>query len=254
MKYTIDTDAQTFTLEGDGDARTHGLYTQEAFDALSRQWVRVGWSLRYYHSFSCMGRPILQLPEDLVRMQEAFHQVQPDLVIETGVFEGGSLVYHATLCEALGKGRVVGVDVEVRPGVREALQSHRLAPRITLIEGDSADPAVVDQVRGLQNAGDTTLVLLDSDHSRDHVRRELEAYAPLVTPGSYLVVADGIMRDLSDVPGGEANWRSDNPLAAADDFLAGNSDFERARPPRPSQDGPTTDAVTYWPDGWLRRL
>ena len=254
MQYTIDTEAQTFTLQGDGDARTHGLYTREAFEELSRQWVRVGWSLRYYHGFSWMGRPILQLPEDLIRMQEAFHQVQPDLVIETGVFEGGSLVYHATLCEALGKGRVVGVDVDVRPGVREALQSHRLAPRITLIEGDSADPAVVDQVRGLQNAGDTTLVLLDSDHSRDHVRRELEAYAPLVTPGSYLVVADGIMRDLSYVPGGEANWQTDNPLAAVDDFLAAHSEFERARPPRPSQDGPPTDAVTYWPDGWLRRL
>ena len=118
----------------------------------------------------------------------------------------------------------------------------------------SADPAVVDQVKGLWNAGDTTLVLLDSDHNRRHVRRELEAYAPLVTSGSYLVVADGVMRDLSDVPGGEASWQSDNPLAAVDDFLTTHTEFERVQPPRPSPHGSLTDGVTYWPGGWLRRL
>ena len=253
MKYTIDTEARTLTLEGNDGLRTHGLYTQEAFDELSRQWIRVGWSLRYYHGFAWMGRPILQLPEDIVRMQQAFDQVQPDLVIETGVFEGGSLLYYATLCEALGKGRVLGIDVELRPGVREVLEGHRLARRIALIEGDSTDPAVVDQVRGIQNAGDTTLVLLDSDHSREHVRRELEAYAPLVTPGSYLVVADGIMRDLADVPGGDADWGSDNPLAAVDDFLSSHPEFEKVRPPRSNQDIAPAEGVTYWPDGWLRR-
>ena len=253
MKYIIDTEEQTLTLDGDGAVQTHRLYTRGAFEELSRQWVRIGWSLRYYHNFSWMGRPVLQLPEDLVRMQEVFYQVQPDLVIETGVFEGGSLLYHATLCEAIGKGRVVGVEVEAGPGVREAIANHRLANRMTLIEGDSTDPGVVGQVRNLVEAGDTTLILLDSDHSRDHVRGELEAYAPLVTPGSYLIVADGIMRDLADVPGGEAGWTTDNPLTAVEDFLAGHPEFEQAQPPWPSHDGSLTENVTYWPDGWLRR-
>ncbi len=253
MKYIIDTEARTFTLEGDGAARTHGLYTKEAFEELSRQWLRVGWSLRYYHNFAWMERPILQLPEDLVRMQEVFCQVQPDLMIETGVFQGGSLLYHATLCEALGNGRVVGVDISVPAEVRQALANHRLAPRIALIEGDSTNPDVVGQVKNLQRSGETTLVFLDSDHSREHVRRELEAYAPLVTPGSYVVVADGNMPDLADVPGGEAGWRSDNPAAAVNDFLSQHSEFESVRPSWPSHEGPLTENVTYWPGGWLRR-
>jgi cephalosporin hydroxylase len=128
-----------------------------------------------------------------------------------------------------------------------------LGSGITLIEGDSASPEVSAQIDKLRKPGETTLVLLDSDHSREHVRKELEAYAPLVTPGSYLIVADTIVRDLGDVPGGEASWAEDNPAAAVDDFLKTHPEFERA--PRVPQSGVENlpAAVSYWPGGWLRR-
>jgi len=252
MKLTLDTDARTLAVEG-GEPATHDLYSREAFEHISRQWVRVGWSLRYYSGFTWMGLPVLQLPDDLVRFQEVFWAVRPTLVIETGVYQGGSLLFHASLCKALGGGRVVGVDITMRPGVRDAISDHMLGSCITLIEGDSASPEVLKRIEGLREPDETTLVLLDSDHSRAHVRKELEAYAPLVTPGSYLIAADTIVRDLADVPGGEASWTEDNPATAVDDFLTVHHEFERV--PRAAQTGvgDLPEAVSYWPGGWLRR-
>ncbi len=121
-------------------------------------------------------------PEDLLRLQEVIYQVQPDVVIETGVFDGGSLLFHASLCESMHKGRVIGIEFEVRKGVREALHDHPLSNRITLLEGDSASPAMVKQVRSMIKPGETcVLVILDSNHTKAHVTAELEAYSkPLV--------------------------------------------------------------------------
>ena len=252
MKLVVDTDARILTVE-DGESSTHDLYSRSSFEQISRHWVRIGWSLRYYAGFTWMGLPVLQLPDDLVRFQEVFWEVRPSLVIETGVFQGGSLLFHASLCKVMGAGRVVGVDIRVPSGLREAVSGHVLGSHITLIEGDSASPEVAAEIERLREPGETTLVLLDSDHSRAHVRRELEAYAPLVTPGSYLIVADTIMPDLADVPGGKASWAEDNPAAALEDFLAVHAEFERA--PSVSRTGVENlpAAVTYWPGGWLRR-
>ena len=252
MKLVVDTTARTLTVE-DGSTAAHDLYSNQAFEHLSRQWVRVGWSLRYYSGFTWMGLPVLQLPDDLVRFQEVLWEVRPSLVIETGVYQGGSLLFHASLCKAMDAGRVVGVDINVPAGLRKAISNHMLGSNITLIEGDSASPEVAAEIERLRKPGETTLVLLDSDHSRKHVRRELEAYAPLVTPGSYLIVADTIVRDLADVPGGDASWAEDNPASALEDFLAVHPEFELA--PRVSQTGVENlpAAVSYWPGGWLRR-
>lgn len=113
MQLTIDTDARTLTLV-DGDQRRQlPLYSREAFEAVSRQWVRVGWNQKYQYTFSWMGRPVIQLPEDMIRMQEVIHRLQPDVIIETGVAHGGSLVFYASLCKAMRKGRVVGIDIEI---------------------------------------------------------------------------------------------------------------------------------------------
>ena len=146
MKIVIDTAAETLTQAIDGSETSIGLYTKTAFEALSREWVRVGWSLKYYHNFSWFGMPILQLPEDLLRLQEVVYQLRPSVIIETGVFRGGSLLFHATLCQALGNGRVIGIDREIAAVDRETLRGHILGPRITLIESDSVSPATVDQV------------------------------------------------------------------------------------------------------------
>ena len=254
MNLTINNDDRVVTVEHAGMHRDLPLYSREAFELISREWVRVGWALRYYHTFTWFGRPLLQLPEDLVRLQEVVYEVRPDVIVETGVFDGGSLLFHASLCEALGKGRVIGIDIEIRHGVPEALSEHHLAHRVTLLEGDSASDAMTAQVRAKIAPGEVVMVILDSNHTQAHVAAELEAYAPLVPVGSCIVAADGIMRDLSDVPGGEADWTHNHPAAAAQEFLARHTEFVMRQPEWKVNTSPLTQNVTYWPDGWLWRI
>lgn len=253
MKIVIDTAERTLRMVDGGAETSLELYSKGAFEAISRCWVQVGWSLRYFANFSWLGHPVWQLPEDLMRLQEVVFRVRPDVIIETGVFHGGSLVFDATLCEAVGQGRVIGIDLHIDPHDRGALERHPLAKRISVIEGDSASNEVFERVSGSIRAEETVLVLLDSCHTKEHVARELELYSRLITPGSYIVVADGIMRDLTDVPGGDKAWVMDNPLAAADEFLKGHPEFVREQPSWLCHDGPLTENITYWTGGWLRK-
>src|SRR3974390_523076 len=151
MKLVIDTTEATLTRVDQGTTTTLPLYGKEAFEALSLEWVRVGWSLKYYHNFTWFGLPILQLPEDVIRLQEAIYRVKPKLIIETGVFRGGSLLFHASLLKALGGGRVIGIERTLWDDVREAVAAPELAPHILIVEGDSTDPAVVH--KGNEKAG-----------------------------------------------------------------------------------------------------
>src|SRR5690606_9668737 len=185
MKITIDTDARLLTYEAPEGQRKVDLYSDEAFGVISKQWLKVGWNQKYVYSFSWMGRPIIQLPEDMVRMQEVLYRVKPDVVIETGVAHGGSLIFYASLFKAMGKGRVIGVDIEIREHNRKAIEAHEMKPLIELIEGSSVDPDTVARVRSLIKPGERCLVILDSNHTRAHVKAELDAYFDLVAPGSY---------------------------------------------------------------------
>jgi cephalosporin hydroxylase len=248
VKIIIDTAERSLTTVDGESERTCDLYSPAAFETISLQWVRIGWSLRYYHNFQWMGHPVLQLPEDLIRLQEAVYRIRPDVIVETGVFQGGSLMFHATLCQALGKGRVIGIDNQIGAGVREAIGGHWLAPRISLVEGDSTSREVVGAVARMIQPGETVLVILDSCHTKEHVTRELECYSRFVTRGSYIIVADGVMRDLTDVPGGQVEWVSDNPLAAANEFAARHPEF------RQQQRDDISANVTYWPGAWLERV
>ena len=253
MKITIDTEARTLTAGEGPDAVTHGLYSKESFELLSEQWLRVGWSLEYYSTFSWMGLPIVQLPEDLMRLQEVLFDLRPEVIVETGVYRGGSLMFLATQCKALDRGRVVGIDIEIPSDVRSAVEGHALAPWITLIEGDSVATPAIEQVAKQVDGAGSVLVILDSNHSKAHVSRELAAYADFVTPGSYLVVADGVMKDLADVPGADPGWADDNPCAASREFLAARDDFEQVQPAKPLADTPLVHTPTYWPQAWLRK-
>ena len=147
------------------------------------------------------------------------------MIIETGVAHGGSLIFYASLCKAMDHGRVIGIDIEIRPHNRQAIEAHPLFPFITLIEGSSIDPAVVAQVANQIKAGDKTLFLLDSCHTKAHVLAELNAYAPLVTPGSYIVAMDGIMAEVAGAPRTEADWSWNNPKNAAAEFVAQHPEF-----------------------------
>jgi cephalosporin hydroxylase len=253
MKLLIDTERRLLTVDENGRERSIELYSKEAFELISRQWVRVGWNQKYQYTFSWMGRPVIQLPEDMVRLQEVIHRLQPDVIVETGVAHGGSLVFYASLCKVIGRGRVVGIDIEIRPHNRAAIESHPLFPWITLIEGSSVDPAIVARVKASVKPGETVLVLLDSNHTRAHVRAELEAYHALVTPGSYIVATDGIMRDLHDVPRGQPGWTDDHPAAAAAEFAGAHPQFVLEQPPWPFSESALTENITHWPGAWLRR-
>ena len=249
-------DPETATVvvaDGNGD-RAYPFDSPEAFRLVSDAWLRLGWDQKYVYSFTWLGRPVIQLPEDLIRVQEVIASLRPDVIVETGVAHGGSLVFYATLCKALGQGRVIGVDVEIRPHNRRALEAHPLFPLIELIEGDSADPETVARVAAQVAPGDTTLVLLDSSHEREHVLAELRAYAGLVSPGSYVVVMDTIMQGLAGAPRSKPDWRLNNPATAIAEFLDEDPRFVRAEPDFPFNEGLVTEPVSYWPGGYLRRV
>jgi cephalosporin hydroxylase len=253
-RIVIDTDAATLLCEDGGVERVLPLYSSEAFELISSQWVKVGWDQRYPYTFSWLGRPLIQLPEDLVRIQEVIWRVRPDVILETGIAHGGSLIFYASLCTAMGHGKVIGVDVEIRPSNRTAIDSHALSPLITVLEGDSTAASTVAEVHRLVAGAESVLVILDSDHSKAHVLRELEAYHSLVSPGSYIVATDGIMRDLHDVPTGAPAWRDDNPAAAAADFVRDHPEFVLEQPPWPFNESSLVRNITHWPDAYLRRV
>jgi cephalosporin hydroxylase len=254
MKLMIDTDAKLLTIEHNGQRREVELYSDEGFELLSRQWLKVGWNQKYVYTFTWMGRPIIQLPEDLMRVQEVIYDEQPDVLIETGVAHGGSLIFYASLFKAMGRGRVVGIDIEIRPHNRRAIEAHPLFPLITLIEGDSIASETLIAASNQVRPGDRVMVILDSNHSKTHVLAELEAYAGLVSPGSYIVATDGSMRDLYDVPRGRADWAHNNPAAAAAQFATSHREFRLVEPSWHFNESGLTERLTYWPDAFLRRV
>ena len=254
MKLTVDTDNNKLILDEQGTVRELELYTDQAFELLSREWVRLGWNQKYPYTFSWMGRPVIQLPEDMIRIQEAIYRIKPDVIVETGIAHGGSLIYYASLFKAMGKGRVIGVDIEIRPHNRKAIEEHELFSYLTLIEGSSIAEEVVAQVKGLIKPGETVLVILDSNHSYAHVSQELRLYSELVSLDSYIVSTDGVMRDLTDVPRGNPQWLEDNPSQAALDFAGNHPNFIIEQPAWPFNESSLSQNITHWPNAWLKRI
>lgn len=223
------------------------IYTAEGFAVVADLFTRSGWQRKLSYEVTWLGIPIIQLPEDILMVQELVWKLRPDVIIESGVAHGGALVLYASILELLGRGRVIGVDIEIRKYNRLAIESHPMARRITLVEGSSTDPATVADIRDLVQVGERTMVMLDSNHSRAHVARELELYGPMVTPGSYLVVFDEVMPMVADAPNGQPSWTDDNPLEAVTGFLAVHPEFEVDR-------SYERLATTYCRSGFLRRV
>jgi cephalosporin hydroxylase len=254
MNFTIDTTSAVIAVERDGEVANVPLYSTEGFELLSELWLKVGWNEKHSYTFTWMGIPVIQVPEDLIRIQEVIHSIQPDGIVETGVAHGGSLVFFASLLKTLGKGRVVGVDIEIRPHNRTAIEEHPLSDLITLIEGDSTDDDVLARVRQEMAGARTTLVILDSSHTRDHVLAELEAYSGLVSVGSYIIAMDGVMALVADTPRGDASWSHENPISAVDEFLSQHPEFVVEQPPWRFNESNLRQNITYAPNGYLRRI
>ncbi|MBS1606192.1 MAG: cephalosporin hydroxylase family protein, partial [Bacteroidetes bacterium] len=202
-------------------------------------------------NFSWMGRPIIQFPQDMIAVQELIWNIKPDLIIETGIAHGGSIIFYASLLELLGKGEVLGVDIDIRQHNREEIEKHPMFKRIKMIQGSSISEEVINQVKEIAAKHQTVMVLLDSNHTHDHVLRELQLYAPLVTTGSYIVVFDTIVEFLPAdfLPSQPRPWGpGNNPWTAAQAFLREHPNFEIDR---------TIDnkvLVSVAPEGYLKRI
>lgn len=252
----IKIDLETGTVEEQTatGTRTFAIGSPEAFQLISKAWLRSGWDSKYVYSFTWLGRPMIQLPEDMLRIQEIIYSVKPDVLIETGVAHGGSLVFYASLFKSMGKGRVVGVDIEIRPHNRKAIEAHELSPSITLIEGSSVAPDTVARINEQIRPHETVLVVLDSNHTKAHVLAELRVYSGFVTQNSYIVATDGIMRDLVNAPRSQPDWNWNNPAEAAAEFRRETEEFVIEEPRFLFNEGSITERVTYWPSCYLRRV
>lgn len=210
--------------------------------ALSRIWLREITPYRYAYNFSWLGRPLIQLPQDMAALQELVWSVKPDLIIEAGIAHGGSLIMHASFlamldyCDAIEAGvplnvtrpkrRVLGLDIDIRSHNRVAIEAHPMSNRIDMIQGSSVSSEVIDQVHNIAKDHECILVILDSNHTHDHVLAELEAYAPLVSTGSYCVVFDTLLEDMPDSLVNNRPWKKgDNPKTAVHEYLRSHPEF-----------------------------
>jgi cephalosporin hydroxylase len=200
MRIVIDTTEKALIA---ADGQRLDLYGKAAFELIADLWLKTSWNQKYSYTFTWLGRPIIQHPEDLVRLQEVIFTLRPDVIIETGVAHGGSLIFYASLFKAMGsQGRVVGIDIDIRP----------------------------------------------------HVAKKLEAYTPLVSPGSYIVATDGIMGLVHDTPRGKPEWRSENPTQAASEFAARHPEFVIEEPKWRFNESGLDRTITAWPGAWLKRI
>jgi cephalosporin hydroxylase len=249
---TIDDDK--VIIDEHGLTKEYNISSKEAFNIISKLWLRSGWDTKYVYSFTWLGRPIIQLPEDIIRVQEVIYRVRPDVIIETGIAHGGSLVFYAGLLKTMGGGRVIGVDIEIRSHNREAIEAHEMFEYITLVEGSSIDPQIIEVVNSMVKDGEKVFVILDSNHTREHVLAELQGYGNLVSVGSYIVATDGIMGDLVGAPRSESDWFWNNPKEAAKEFVNNNNKFVIEEPIFSFNEGIIKERVTYWPSSFLRKI
>ncbi len=209
---------------------------------------------RYSYNFSWMGRPIIQYPQDMIAMQEIIWEVKPDLIIETGIAHGGSLIFSAAMLELIaacggGEGEVLGIDIEIRPHNRKAIEEHPMFKRISMIEGSSIAPEMIAQVLERARDKDRVLVCLDSNHTHDHVLAELNAYAQLTSVGSYCVVFDTVIEDMPENLFPDRPWaKGNNPKTAVWEYLKTHTEFEIDKSIENKL------LITVAPDGYLKRV
>ncbi|KAA9041014.1 cephalosporin hydroxylase [Ginsengibacter hankyongi] len=181
---------------------------------------------KYSYNFTWMGRPIIQYPQDMIAMQELIWEIRPDLIIETGIAHGGSIIYYASLLELIGKGEVLGIDIDIREHNKRKIEEHPMYKRIHMLEGSSITEEMVSRVKPFAEGRQAVMVCLDSNHTHEHVLAELNLYAPFVTPGSYIVVFDTIVEDLPESYLPNRFWGvGNNPKTAVHEFLKNNDDF-----------------------------
>ena len=232
---------------------------------IASEWLALANAKKYSYHFEWQGRPIIQYPQDIVALQELIWNVKPDLIIETGIAHGGSLILSASMLALLdmyeamaashitdirsSKRKVLGVDIDIRAHNKQAIEAHPLSSRIQMIQGSSISPAIIEQVKSIAAEYETVLVILDSNHTHDHVLAELEAYALLTSVGSYCVVFDTVIEDMSKEMFPDRAWGpSNNPKTAVWKYLETHKEFEI------DKSIPYKLLITVAPDGYLKRI
>jgi len=225
------------------------MNNKDNLQELTNQWFVESCKYKYSYNFSWMGRPIIQFPQDIMAMQEIIWQVKPDLIVETGIAHGGSLIFYASMLELIGEGQVLGIDVDIRQHNRVEIEQHPMFKRIIMIEGSSIDEEIAKQVYDLAKGKSRILLVLDSNHTHDHVLKELELYSPLVTKDSYLVVFDTVVEDMPEDFFPDRPWgKGNNPKTAVWEFLKTNKRF------KVDKDIEAKLLITVAPDGYLKCL
>jgi len=219
----------------------------EQIENASKIWLKAHWENKLSYEVNWFGMPIIQTAEDMVVLQEIVYDIRPDFIVETGIAHGGSLIYFASLLELLGKGRVIGIDIEIRKHNKTLLEKHPMIKRIITIEGDSASEEIFKRIRNKIPKRSKVLVVLDSNHIREHVLKELNLYSPLVSKGSYIIVEDTIMPEVAKYKHAKDYYGNDNTKQAVGIFMKNNKEFvvDKTREKL---------GFTYFPGGFLKRI
>ena len=242
------------SFEKEVKERIDAIGQNNELKASAHNFLEASLAPKYSYNFSWMGRPIIQYPQDMIAMQEIIWEVKPDLIIETGIAHGGSLIFSAAMLELVAsctgiEGEVIGLDIDIRPHNRKAIEEHPMYKRITMIEGSSIAPEIVAQVVEMAKGKQRVLVCLDSNHTHDHVLAELQAYAPLTTVGSYCVVFDTVVEDMPKELSGDRPWGpGNNPKTAVFEYLKTHDEFVI------NKDIDHKLLISVAPDGYLKRV
>ena len=242
------------SFEKEVNERIDAIGQNELLKSAGHEFMKASLAPKYSYNFSWLGRPIIQYPQDIIAMQEIIWEVKPDLIIETGIAHGGSLIFSAAMLELVAactgiEGEVIGIDIDIRPHNRKAIEAHPMSKRISMIEGSSVAPEIIAQVVEKAKSKKRVLVCLDSNHTHEHVLAELNAYAPLTTMGSYCVVFDTVVEDVPKELAGDRPWGpGNNPKTAVFQYLKDHPEFEINK---------RIDyklLISVAPDGYLKRV
>ena len=242
------------SFKKEAEERIKALSNNEDLKSSALDFMKASVGPKYSYNFLWLGRPIIQYPQDMIAMQELIWEVKPDLIIETGIAHGGSLIFYASILELVAvctgnEGKVLGIDIDIRPHNLKAIEDHPMYRRINMIQGSSIDPEIIAQVVEKAEGKKRVMVCLDSNHTHEHVLAELVAYAPLTSVGSYCVVFDTLIEDMGEDAYPDRPWaKGDNPKTAVWEYLKTHSEFEIDKSIHQKL------LITVAPDGYLKRV
>lgn len=242
-------------IEKFNNEKKENICKQSDYTQLGIDFIKNTSQTKYSYNFSWLGRPIIQYPQDMIALQEIIWEVKPDMIIETGIAHGGSLIFSASMltlleaCEEIENGKVLGIDIDIREHNRKAIEAHPMSKKITMFQGSSIDEEMIQKVHEFAKKGKKMLIILDSNHSHEHVLAELKAYANLASIGSYCIVFDTIIEDMPENSFPNRPWdKGNNPKTAVWEFLKENDSFTI------DKDIENKILITVAPDGYLKRI